>query len=418
MFTRSASFGLVLLACSLAVGCSIGPRALETNRLRYNEAIKRTTEEQLLLNIVRLRYTDSPSSLSVTSIAAQHELVKSLKLMPFFAASGDANPIGLSTLLPQIELNTADRPTLALTPQDDQDFTKRLFTPIPLEGVVYLSKTTWPIATVFRLYLENINWVSNAETASGPTPKAAPIYAEFLSGVEALQRMQDRKIAAFFAEEREEKISEGLPTTRLAGHDVLEAAKAAYEFRKDDKKDTWTLLKKKQQGILRIDAKQVNDPDVQEFCRVFKLKHGQTSYDIVADKADPFLADAPKDGMTYLDLESRSLLQVLFFMSHGIHVPEEHVRSGQAPSTFENDDTIFDWQPVLNNLFEVSHCKSRQRPPQAHVAIQYQGYWFYIDARDRDSKATFALIMELARLELAGKTGASAPLLTLPLGGR
>jgi len=408
----------MMLMCSLTLGCSIGPRALETNRLRYNEAVKRTTEEQLLLNIVRLRYTDTPSSLSVTSIAAQHELVKSLKLVPFFTSGGDANPIGFTSLLPQIELNTADRPTIALTPQDDQDFTKRLFTPIPLDGIVYLSKTTWPITTVFRLWLENINWVSNAETASGPTPKTPPVYAEFLSGMEALERMQDRRIAAFFTEERDEKISEGLPTTRLAGNEVLEAAKAGYEFRKDDKKDTWTLLKKKQQAILRIEAKHVNDADVVEFCRVFKLKPGETKYEIVADKADPFLVDAPKDGLTYLDLESRSLLQVLFFMSHGIRVPAEHVSSGQAPSTYENETTVFDWQPVLNKLFEVNHCKSRQRPAHAHVAIQYHGYWFYIDDRDRDSKATFALVMELSRLELAGKSGANAPVLTLPIGGR
>ena len=180
--------------------------------------------------------------------------------------------------------------------KDDQDFTKRLFTPIPLDGIVYLSKTTWPITTVFRLWLENINWVSNAETASGPTPKTPPVYAEFLSGMDALERMQDRRIAAFFTEERDEKISEGLPTTRVAGNEVLEAAKAGYEFRKDEKKDTWTLTKKKQQAILRIEAKHVNDADVVEFCRVFKLKPGETKYEIVADKADPFLADCAEGG--------------------------------------------------------------------------------------------------------------------------
>src|SRR5207253_10107228 len=54
-----------------AGGCSFGPRALHHDRLRYNEAVKTGTEEQLLLNIVRLRYTDTPSSLAVTSLADQ-----------------------------------------------------------------------------------------------------------------------------------------------------------------------------------------------------------------------------------------------------------------------------------------------------------------------------------------------------------
>src|SRR5262249_14223630 len=73
-------------------GCALGPRALESSRLRYNEAVKITSEQQLLLNIVRLRYTDTPSSLAVSAIAAQHERQHSLKLIPFLAASGDVEP--------------------------------------------------------------------------------------------------------------------------------------------------------------------------------------------------------------------------------------------------------------------------------------------------------------------------------------
>ena len=48
---------VVLLALGgVASGCALGPRAMESGRLRYNEAVKKTTEQQLLLNIVRLRY--------------------------------------------------------------------------------------------------------------------------------------------------------------------------------------------------------------------------------------------------------------------------------------------------------------------------------------------------------------------------
>jgi hypothetical protein len=49
------------------------------------------------------------------------------------------------------------------------------------------------------------------------------------------------------------------------------------------------------------------------------------------------------------------------------------------------------------------------------VAVCYRGYWFYIDERDRDTKATFSLLLELSRLELGAAAG-RAPILTLPLG--
>lgn len=163
---------------------------------------------QLLLNIVRLRYVDTPSSLAISSIADQQEVVAGLGIVPFFTSAG-AGDIGSyrNSILPQAQLTGTTRPTLSYTPLDDEEFTRRLFSPISLEGAAYLSKTTWPISTVFRLYLENLNWVSNAETASGPTPVDPPDYATFLEGVQALQRLQDRKLITLFTEEREEVIS-------------------------------------------------------------------------------------------------------------------------------------------------------------------------------------------------------------------
>ena len=61
-------------------------------------------------------------------------------------------------------------------------------------------------------------------------------------------------------------------------------------------------------------------------------------------------------------------------------------------------------------------AKANERPATAHVAIEYKGYWFYIDDSDQDTKTRFSLVMELARLELTGK--GTEPLLTIPLGGR
>jgi hypothetical protein len=77
----------------LLAGCaSYGPDALNQTRLHYNEVVKATTEEQLLLNIVRLRYTDTPSSLAVSAIAAQFERSQSVQIIPFFTSAGRRQP--------------------------------------------------------------------------------------------------------------------------------------------------------------------------------------------------------------------------------------------------------------------------------------------------------------------------------------
>lgn len=390
---------------------------MELSRLRYNEAIRATSEQQLLLNIVRLRYIDTPSSLSVSSIADQQEIVAGLKAIPFFASAG-AGDFGTyrGSVLPQVELSGATRPTLSYTPLDDQEFTRRLFTPISLEGTAYLAKTTWPISTVFRLYLENLNWVSNAETASGPTPRTPPDYAAFREGIDALQRLQDRKLVAIFTEERDERLTDAVAATDQTPTAAIEAVKAGLEYRKDDQ-GRWTAIRKKQQPVLRIDNMPANDGDWATFCRVFKVDPAQRTLELTTDKTDPFLAGAPEKGLRSLDLETRSLLQVLFFVAHGVDVPAEHLASRIAPATTEPDGTSFDWQNVLSGLFRVQSVKGHRRPSCAHVAIRHNGYWFYIDDRDRDTKATFALLIELSRLELAPRAG-SVPILTLPIGGR
>jgi hypothetical protein len=405
-------------ALLLLAGCrSFGPRALEATRLPYNEAVKVTTEEQLLLNIVRLRYTDTPSSLAVSNIAAQFELVKSLQLTPFFAATGgDNNRSHYGAVLPQASLGGADRPTFSLTPLDDQEFTKKLFTPLSLDGVVYLVKTTWPISTVFRLYLENLNWVSNAETASGPTPKDPPVFEEFQKGIQALQTLQDRDQIVFGLDERTETLGGPLPAGNIKAADLIEAAKNGFEYQPDDGGATWTLRKKVQQPVLRIDPDALDSPEMNELARIFKITPGLPSYDITFEALNPFPSTYPAAGVTKLDLETRSLLQAMYYVSHGVEIPPDHASRGVVTVTRDAHGRPFDWQQVTKDLFRVRWAKAGPRPANAHVAIPYEGHWFYIEDTDQDTKATFSLLMELARLEL--NTSGNQPLLTIPLGGR
>ena len=424
MSTHSASRAfvartLLLLAIATSIlvgcpGCSLGPKSLLHTRIRYNEAVKTTSEQQLLLNIVRLRYTDAPSSLGITAIADQNELTTGLQAMPFFASAG-AGDIGTyrSSVLPQLGLTGASRPTLSYTPLDDEEFTRRLFTPISLDGVAYLSKTTWPISTVFRLYLENLNWVSNAETASGPTPEFPPQYVEFLDGVTALQNLQDRNLATLYTEDRTEVLRDGLASDTLTGADTIECIRNDIDMSKDGQQVS--LTRKKRQQVLRVGNIEPDDIDWIRFTQAFRLDPNLRTYDLTLEELDPYLKGTPPTGLTSLDMETRSLLQVLFFLAHGVEVPAEHIEQRMAPMTCDYNGQPFDWNQVLNDLFHVRSVRSLKRPAHAHIAVRYKDYWFYIDERDRVSKSTFAILLEISRLELASPEK-QKPILTIPLG--
>ena len=202
----------------------IGPGALQRTRVSYNETVKVTSEQEMLLNIVRLRYGDTPSSLAISNIAAQYEFAGGLGATPFFAVG--AAPF--SSVLPGANLGGADRPTLSLTPLDDGEFARRLFTPLTLEGIIYLAKTTWPIQTVFRLYLENLNWIPNAQSASGPTPAQAPPPSAFNEGMRALQGLQQRGDIVFGAEQTTSMLGPKLST--VSATELLAANKDGLTF--------------------------------------------------------------------------------------------------------------------------------------------------------------------------------------------
>jgi hypothetical protein len=51
------------------------------------------------------------------------------------------------------------------------------------------------------------------------------------------------------------------------------------------------------------------------------------------------------------------------------------------------------------------------------VTVKYRDYWFSIDDRDADTKATFSLLLTMTRINLLG-TRKGGPMLTLPVSAR
>jgi hypothetical protein len=115
-----------------------------------------------------------------------------------------------------------------------------------------------------------------------------------------------------------------------------------------------------------------------------------------------------------LDVEPRSLLGTMYYLSQGVHVPSQHQADGLVTTTYDDWNCPFDWTALLGDLFQV--CSQKKKPKCAAVAIQYRGYWFYIDDRDHDSKATFTLLLGMFELQAGGTATGTAPVLTLPIG--
>jgi hypothetical protein len=409
--------GFVFLAAN---GCTFGPRALETSHGRYNEAYQRVDSEELLRNIIRLRYGDPPAEVEVSAIAAQYELSASAEARPFFGTESVTGPVfrSFNSVLPFAGAGAANRPTISLNPVHSGETVTRLLRPITPEELIVFADTSWPIATVFRMWLEGINGIPNAPSASGPTRSFAPEYTEFLRAAELLQAIQDRGELTFRKVETE-TLGDPIALERVTGEALVEARKAGYEYRLTADKKAWQLATKSRRLYFDLSPRVLHTPEYAELVRLLNLKAGLTRYEVTQSTVG-FIEQRPgAEPSEKLVLVTRSLIQVFYYLSHGVEVPAAHLANGTAKATMESEGQMFDWQQVTGGLFTVKACQGKHPPACAAVAVPYRGYWFYIDDTDHASKSTFILIRSSRQLDLGATSGdrkTAGPVLTLPVG--
>src|SRR5205085_6362469 len=155
-------------------------------------------------------------------------------------------------------------------------------------------------------------------------------------------------------------------------------------YRSNEQGTKWTLIKKHQQPVLFVDPRAIDSPEMAAVTRAFRLKPGLTRFRITQGELAPFPESRPGDGLTGIDVETRSLLQALYFVSHGIEIPPEHAAASLVTVTRAASGQAFDWRQVTEGLFRVYSVKSSERPARAHVAVRYRDHWFYVDETDQD----------------------------------
>ena len=393
-----------------APGC-LGPQALRATRMKYNEAMRITNDEQLLMNIVRLRYADSPVFIDLPSITSQFEMAGTASFLggrgnqfPGFANLGDG------------ELVARDSPTLSFRPREGKDVARILLTPLSAElfSVVNAGAN---LEQLMLTTIEDVNDVPNAPQAAIMVPRSPDDNDEYIRGVRLLADLYERGGVELRVGSQEDATSASDPITAsaLGGDDLLNAAKEGFVFRHKGN-GQYALLKRDQGLVLKVRPAFVDSPEMAELARIFRLRPGLSGYRVKSDLAENAL-EAPKpfdDGEETIYLHMRSILQIMVFLSKGVCVPEEHVRKNIAPNTLDAGGRVYDWTRVTAGNFFVR--SSKHKPRGAEVAVRYRGHWFYIPDDDVNSRSILAIVEILVSLE-DSESRVTGPLLTIPVGG-
>jgi hypothetical protein len=349
MKPRRRLFALALLTLAAPAGCRhFGPRSIVADRIPYNQAIAHSWKEQTLLNVVKMRYLDTPFFIDVAQITSGYTL------QGIATANGaiapPVNPVAsfAQQLGGSLNLQGAyqDRPTISYTPQTGSQFIRNLTSPINPGSVMYLLQSGYPADVVFNLTVESINGVRNRSASGGQLRPADP---EFTRVVQTLRKAQ------------------------ISGHVGIRV-----QLDKD----------KREAVAFFIHDKGIDPQLARELADVRKALH------LDPDKSDfrvtfGAIAANPDE----IAIHSRSVIRVLQELATYVDVPADHLASGIAPP-------LADVGTDATPLFQV--LSGPDKPCDPFVAVCYEGRWFWIEKSDTRSKRTLSNLLVLLALADTG----------------
>jgi len=344
----------LLMICALLASCaSIGPKLVSGSRTDYNMVLRQADDQQMLLNLVRLRYRDQAMFLEVSALNTQFSVSNEVNANTELGQGDNVVGLGGKVVL-------QETPTVSYTPLKGADFVQRVLAPISLDTLFLLDASGWSSDRLFRLMVDEMNGVENANGANGPTPAQAPVYQEFKRVALLLRQL-----------ELENLVSD-----------------ANYQ----------------NQPVLFFEPEARDRAEYIELTGILGLNPSKLIFPVTV---------VARGSANSINLSLRSLSGVMYFLSQSVQVPEEDVAAGRVTVTRDAAGRPFDWQLVTEGLLAIK--SSPERPKNASVAVNYRNSWFYIDDSDLDSKSTFSLLGQVYQLQ-AGNTKSLVPVLTIPVG--
>lgn len=351
----------MILLLSTMTGCgSIGPTTVNRDRFDYVTAISESWKQQILLNIVKLRYADVPVFMDVGQVISGYELEGTLTAG---GTIGTGNTGAQGALGDFLNFGAGgrylDRPTITYAPLTGADFVKTMMTPFPPGAIMFLIEAGWPVEVLLQIGVQAINGIRNQKGGA----YAHPADPEFVEIVRVLSRIQA-------------------------------AGGIGFRVRREKESEEATMLLFHTRHLTPETLR-----DVAEVRRLLRLNPEATDIQIT------YGADAQGD--KEIALHTRSGYQVLIELASLVAVPPEHIAEhrtvGMVPAVPEGTQGL----PPL-----VTIWSGTERPADGFAQVKYRGHWYWVDDRDFRSKRIMTLLTVLFTLSETGQK-IQQPILTI-----
>jgi len=416
---RPLHVGLVVVL--YASGCSFGPAKLRSTRTAYNVAVQRSTNEELLLNLVRLRYREPTLFLGVSIISSSFNYQVGADTSGSWSRGG-GRLLGLGG-----SMRYSDSPTTPYTPLQGEKFTKQILAETDPYTFALLHRAGWSLDRLLRIMVERLGSLQNDPSPPGAGGEPAPV-ERFCAFATRLQELQNQgKLRLRIGQGENRKLLGGIPRTSVDAKEVIDAEKAGYEIDTDRQDESKLELRRAGPVSLVLEA-ELADKDLRELLGD-AVPLPPTGTDggarnrtlvLITDRVckEPSAEDGELSGDSLtVPVLFRSFNDMLFYLAQRVSVPEVDLRRGVIKTREGPDGAEID-RYYWGEMKPLLKVHTRDYPPDAaFVAIRYRGHWYYIDDRDITSKDTFALLSQISALQ-AGDVESRQPILTVPVSGR
>ncbi len=284
-FPGRLGIALIILSGVLLQGSckSMGPKSIPPDGFNYNERIADQESEQMLLNLVRLRYLEMPRFLNVASV------INTYSRGGGAGVNGTLNPVN-GPIGANVSGNWTDRPTITYTPMTGQAFAQSLLTPLPPSVIFFMIQSGWSAHRLMRLSNSMINGLHNEIGTPGERRQGDREFHELLDILHQLQK-----------------------DGALGMHFNGDWPKVDVELVLPKKGRTGSI----DQSIARF--KEILN--LEKDSSVFEIKYG-----VIVESENQIL------------VQTHSIMEMLANISWYIDVPEQHVQEGRTLETFIPDD--------------------------------------------------------------------------------
>jgi hypothetical protein len=407
---RNISTLLLASVIFILSGCALQTKIIERRHWQLNDTIRETHIEQLLLNIVRLRYDDTPYFLKISSISTQFAAEASTGATGTLQ-EGASSILGLSG-----GMAYSESPVVTWSLPDSRDLYSRLLAPMGADQLTSLMSAGWEPTRVLRVGIKKMNHLRNREFRVEDRVFTPSTYDDFVKVLQLINELSREDLIDLAYGVKSTMGAGKIPLDKLDTRAIPAGLPYGLQFLTRDDPNVFEPLKLSKPLFLRFSKQSDSDPRARRLRELLNLNPSKYSFGIVdtgnsgteqlrSESGKVSQVFDPDTDMAEIVLNNRSMMEVLYFASAYVQVPEAHLSSGAVRGGGLIDH---EWLTIP---------MSSSEPSDAWVKVKYLGNWFYIGAYDLRSRTSFALLDALFESVVGNVPGAN-PLLTLPVKGK